>query len=126
MLCNWLLVMLGGALGASCRWGLGAILLPHLYPIPLGTLSVNWIGSFLIGLTLPIATHVSPLPDSLRMLFVTGFLGSFTTYSTFSGEVVTMMMQGEYFWMSATLLANLVGSLLLTFLGTMTIRSLLS
>jgi CrcB protein len=89
------LVALGGALGAACRYlfGVGVMRLTGPAEFPLAILSVNIIGSFLMGLFVVTAAqkglaHFSPL-------VMTGLLGGFTTFSAFSLEAVTLMERGQ-------------------------------
>lgn len=89
------LVALGGAIGAACRYlfGVGVMRLTGPSEFPLAILSVNIIGSFLMGVFVVTAaqkglTHLSPL-------VMTGLLGGFTTFSAFSLEAVTLMERGQ-------------------------------
>jgi len=88
-------VALGGALGASLRWLLGAAVLRALGPtaFPLGVLTANVLGSFLMGVFVVLAaqrglTHLSPF-------VMTGLLGGFTTFSAFSLETVTLIERNQ-------------------------------
>lgn len=88
------LVALGGAVGAALRYlaGLGVLRLIGHQPFPLAILTVNALGSFLMGVFVVVAahrglTHLSPL-------VMTGLLGGFTTFSAFSLETVTLMERG--------------------------------
>lgn len=83
MIPPFLLVALGGGLGAASRHLVGT-LLPKPDGFPLGTLAVNLLGCFFIGLAL----H---LEGRLRLLVVTGFLGGFTTYSAFGLESLDLL-----------------------------------
>lgn len=90
-------VALGGAFGAVCRHGvnLGAVkLLGHGFPY--GTLAVNIIGSFLIGLVIASMAQSWQASETLKFFIVTGFLGAFTTFSTFSLDAVTLWERKEY------------------------------
>lgn len=93
MLRQLLLVALGGALGSAMRY-LTAILLARHYtgPIPLATLVVNVLGCFLIGLLIGLYSETT----YLRLLFITGFCGGFTTFSTFTAESYVMFREGAY------------------------------
>ena len=91
-----LLVALGGAIGAAVRFltGVGMMRLMGPADFPLAIITVNVIGSFLMGVFAVLAahrglTHLSPF-------VMTGVLGGFTTFSAFSLETVTMMERGEY------------------------------
>ncbi|MZR31169.1 fluoride efflux transporter CrcB [Sneathiella litorea] len=92
----FLSVAMGGALGACARYGVAQVMLRQLGPgYPYGTLFVNIVGSFLIGVLIEIiALRWSPSPE-LRVFLVTGFLGGFTTFSAFSLDVALMVQKGE-------------------------------
>lgn len=84
---TWLLVALGGALGSSARYGLGLLLLGVA---PIGTLAVNTLGCGLMGY---LQARLGPEP--LRVFFMTGFCGGFTTWSAFSLETLTLAQEGR-------------------------------
>jgi CrcB protein len=90
--------------------------------VPLGTLAVNLIGGYLIGVAAAFFAHRHDLPPELKLFALTGILGGFTTFSAFSNEVVSLIAEGRPGWASATAAAHLFGSLLLTMLGIMTVR----
>lgn len=110
-------VFVGAGLGALLRWGLG-LSLNALFPlVPLGTLSANLAGGFLMGVAVQLfATHPSAAPE-LRLLVTTGFLGGFTTFSTFSAEAVDLIARRLYGWTLLHVGAHLLGSLVLTIIG---------
>ncbi len=121
MLLNVLQVALGGAAGAALRYltGIGVVRLFGHGGFPLGIITVNVLGSFLMGVFVVAAaqkslTHLGPL-------VMTGFLGGFTTFSAFSLETVTLFERGEtvqavaYVLISVLMsIAALVAGLLLT------------
>lgn len=119
------LVMTGGALGALCRyattlvtgrlWGTG---------FPWGTLAVNWVGCFLIGVCFGLADYRNVLSPSARLFFVTGFLGALTTFSTFALESVLYARPGAAHLAAANFIAHNVGGLALVFLGIWLVRVL--
>ena len=110
-------VFLGAGLGALLRWTLGARLNPLFPTLPLGTLAANLLGGLLIGLVLTWQGRHPGLPPELRLFLVSGFLGGLTTFSTFSAEVVGLLVRGDYLWGLGAAAAHLVGSLALTALG---------
>ncbi len=113
-------VATGAVAGAITRWGL-AVALNGLFPaLPPGTLLVNVAGGYLMGLALGAFAANPGLPPEWRLLLVTGFLGSLTTFSTFSGEVIHLLQQGRTGWALATIGAHLVGALVATFAGLVT------
>jgi len=104
-----LYIAVGGAIGSLARYGMGAwIQAKDAVGFPWGTFAVNGLGSLLIGVVLGYLTAVEAGPN-LRLFLVVGILGGFTTFSTFSYEVVTLFQSGE--WARAGLYA--VGSLVL-------------
>ncbi len=113
---------LGAAIGAWLRWGFGLMLNPVLPELPLGTLSANLLGGYLIGLAVAFFMQYPSLSPEWRLLAITGFLGGFTTFSTFSAETVTLLMRGQYVWGAAIIAAHVGGSLLMTVLGMETFK----
>ena len=97
-----LLVAAGGAAGALARWGLAlATARWSAGGLPVGTWAANVAGCFLIGLALPLATD-----DRVRLAAVVGFLGAFTTFSTYSADTLALWEHGR----TALAVANAVGS----------------
>ncbi|MCE2914351.1 MAG: fluoride efflux transporter CrcB [Rubrivivax sp.] len=111
----------GAALGALARWALG-LGLNHLWPqMPLGTLAANLIGGYAVGVALGVFAQQAALAPEWRLFVITGVLGGLTTFSTFSGEVVTSLQAGHPGWALAIAASHLVGSLLLTAAGLATV-----
>jgi CrcB protein len=122
----FLAVGAGAALGAWLRWGLSAAL-NHVTPnLPLGTLASNIVGGYLIGVAVEVLVHHSLLSPEWRLFIITGFLGGLTTFSTFSAEAVGLLSRQQYGWAIALIGAHLAGSLIMTVLGIMTVRALMS
>lgn len=109
---NILLISLGAVMGALLRWGIGLVLNPLFSSVALGTLIANWLGCFLIGIAMGLS-----LGDNQKLLFTTGFLGSFTTFSSFSAELSEKLLIGKYGEATFTLGLHLLGGVLLTILG---------
>lgn len=117
----------GACFGALARWQLGLWLNPNTPDdgvFPWGTLAANLIGGYLIGLCVGIFQNMPQLAPEWRLLCVTGFLGALTTFSTFSAEVVGMLQQGRLLLALSTAGIHLLGSLLLTYLGLLTVKML--
>ena len=112
----------GAAVGAWVRWGLGIVLNPLFTFLPLGTLAANMIGGYLMGIALVLLEGNPLVSPEMRLMATTGFLGGLTTFSTFSGESVTLFTRGEYGWMSLLVVSHVAGSILMTFLGVLTVR----
>ena len=113
----------GAAIGAWLRWGLGIMLNPVFPTLPLGTLSANLIGGLLMGFAMEIITRHAVLTPELRLLVATGFLGGLTTFSTFSAEIVTLLLRKEYWWGTIAIASHVVGSLAMTILGILLVRA---
>jgi CrcB protein len=112
----------GAAVGALLRWWLGLALNPLFPTVPLGTLAANLLGGYLVGVSIALFTQHPGLAPELRLLLVTGFLGGLTTFSTFSAEVVTLLMRGQWAWGLGAAGLHLLGSLSMTVLGIATFR----
>lgn len=119
---SFTLVGIGAAIGAWSRWLLG-VGLNTLFPLlPLGTLFANLIGGYLMGLMMGLITIGANITPEIRLLIMTGFLGGLTTFSTFSGESVTLFSRGEYGWASLHIAGHLLGALMMTALGLFTVQ----
>ncbi|TXG88897.1 MAG: fluoride efflux transporter CrcB [Rhodocyclaceae bacterium] len=118
---SFVAVGLGAALGAWSRWLLGLMLNPLFVMLPLGTLAANLIGGYLVGVAVGVFHLNSGLPPALKLLVITGFLGGLTTFSTFSAEVVERLLAHQLGWALALAGTHLAGSLLMTYLGLLTV-----
>lgn len=118
-------ICIGASAGALARWGLGLWLSPGGV-IPWGTLAANLIGGYLIGICVAVFQAMPHVDPVWRLALVTGFLGALTTFSSFSAEVVTLLMQQRYALALGTAGVHLIGSLLLTLAGIWTVHQLLS
>ena len=117
-------IFCGAGLGALLRAGFNFLTVGAGSILPLGTFISNMVGGYLIGLAVAFFGNNPHLSPEWKLLVVTGFLGGLTTFSSFSAEVVGFMQRGEFTWALGTALLNLVGSLLLTFLGILTYQAL--
>jgi CrcB protein len=113
----------GAAIGAWLRWWLGFLLNPLFPTVPLGTLAANLIGGLLMGLAMEVMTRHTVVSPEARLLITTGFLGGLTTFSTFSAEIVTLLMRKEYLWGSIAVASHVVGSLAMTMFGILLVRA---
>jgi CrcB protein len=95
---SWVLVAVGGAIGAVGRYGVG-VALARWSPaaaLPWGTWAANLAGCFLIGLALPLlSTPDHPERTGLHLLLVTGVLGGFTTFSSYTAETLGLALEGR-------------------------------
>ena len=111
-----LAICIGASAGALSRWGLGLWLSPGGL-IPWGTLAANLLGGYLVGVCLSVFQAMPQIDPVWRLLLVTGFLGGLTTFSTFSAEVVTYLLEARYGLAAFTAWVHVTGSLLMTVAG---------
>jgi CrcB protein len=114
----------GAAIGAWLRWVLGIVLNPVFPTVPLGTLAANIVGGYLVGVAVEYFTQHAGMPPEVRLFIITGFLGGLTTFSTFSAESVALLARAQYAWAAVLIGSHLVGSIVATVLGMMTIKAL--
>lgn len=117
MIYTILAIFSGAGVGALLRWFLGTKL-NSLYPtIPLGTLSANLLGGYLIGLAIAFFASNTAIAPEWRLFIITGFLGGLTTFSTFSAEIVTLIQEGRLSMSIIAALLHVMGSIVMTLLG---------
>ena len=121
MLLNVVVICVSACVGALLRWGFSAWLSPGGL-LPWGTLAVNLIGGYLVGVAIAGFTALPDIDPVWRLVVVTGFLGSLTTFSSFSAEVVGMLVGGRPGLALGTVALHLGGSLLLTWLCFRTVQ----
>ena len=122
-----MVIALGGALGAVARYGISGWVQGWMNTtFPLGTLVVNVTGSFLLGLSLYLLESTAPTTE-MRSFVTIGFLGAFTTFSTFSYEAVVLLQGGEWarggLYVGGSLALGLVGILLGLGLGSFVLQA---
>jgi fluoride exporter len=121
----WVMVALGGAGGSLLRYAVGRLAIHYLGPSTvLGTFLVNVSGSFALGVFISLALQSGSIPANLRLLMAVGFLGGYTTFSTFSFESVQLIQAGEHWRAAASVLGNVVCSLAAAYLGILLGRAL--
>lgn len=114
-----------GALGCLARY----LLSGWVYDLagrgfPYGTLAVNVVGAFLIGLIMEFGLRTTLIPQELRVGLTIGFLGGLTTFSTFSYETFRLLEDGEFVTATVNILASVLVCLVCTWAGIMTARHL--
>lgn len=110
---QWLMIGLGAAFGAILRGGLARFNSLHPW-LPFGTLCANVLGGLLMGVALAYADRLSP---NGRFLLTTGFLGGLTTFSTFSAEVINLLLIKQFTQAVLLIVLHLVLTLVATLLG---------
>lgn len=118
-------IALFGALGCLARY----LLSGWVYALagrgfPYGTLAVNVVGAFLIGLIMEFSLRSTLIPQELRVGLTIGFLGGLTTFSTFSYETYRLMEEGDFVAATVNVLASVLVCLVCTWAGILTARHL--
>lgn len=118
MTTNIILVFLGGGIGSILRY-LTGIWLYRLYPVPwpLSTWLVNVLGSLLIGVVYGLVLAENQVGELHKLLFVTGFCGGFTTFSSFSYENLMLLQDGAYIRFALYAFSSIIVGILMVFLG---------
>jgi CrcB protein len=107
---RYIMIMLGGGVGSLTRYVVGTAIMSRLGGrFPAGTVFINITGSFLIGFTMTLLTQRLHLHPNWRFLLVVGFLGGYTTFSSFEWETLSLIKDGSR-WLG---LINAAGSVLL-------------
>lgn len=119
-----LAVAIGGAFGSVGRYLINAVWMPAAGPhaMPWGTLTVNIAGSFLYGLLFAVLTQYLPHGGTLRVAVLAGFLGGFTTFSSFSFESVRLIQEGQPLVAIVYVLASVLSCLLAVWLGLVLVK----
>ena len=122
---RYLLIAVGGALGAMLRYFIGVVAAERFGPrFPVGTLSINLSACFMIGLILEYMNHHTGVNPAWRYAFAIGFIGAFSTFSTFEWETWSDLTNGA-FWLGILYVAvSLIAGLIAVAIGAFTARSL--
>ncbi len=118
LLMNLLFVAIGSMFGGVSRYWLSGIIQKNAHTLfPLGVLSVNIIGCFIIGLLAGLSVHTNLLTQNHRLFLIIGFCGSFTTFSSFSLDNLKLVTTKAYFLFSLNIGLSVILGLLATWLG---------
>ena len=121
---NILLILIGGAIGSLTRYGASSFAHQKLIgSFPIGTLTVNLVGSLLIGFLWGLAENITVSQNMKTFLFV-GILGGFTTFSSFSLETLTLFREGFIKMALFNILANNILGILFAFVGVLAGKNL--
>jgi CrcB protein len=117
------LVMLGGAFGSGARYLTGVAMLRLFGPgYPFGTLTVNLVGGLAMGLLVGALARLSVPGENWRLLIAVGVLGGYTTFSSFSLDVVNMLQRGDPATAMGYVLISVIGSVVALFAGLALVR----
>lgn len=108
--------MIGGFFGAICRFALGEWIHTN-NGFPLGTFLMNLIGCFILGWFLTFVSKKEKIRPKFTLIIGTGFIGSFTTFSTFSVEILNLFQRGLIFMGIVYVLATTLLGIVLAYLG---------
>jgi CrcB protein len=122
---TYLAISIGAVLGANARFLLGEWVASRLgTAFPYGTLIINVSGSFLVGIVLTVVAERAGAPWWVRPTLAIGFLGSYTTFSTFSYETLSLAQNGSLVLAAANVAGSVVAALLAVVLGTVVGRAI--
>lgn len=120
---SFLLVGVGGFVGSFCRYFLAVFVARQLSTsFPFGTLAVNIIGCFLIGIIFALSERGTAVSPEVRILLTTGFCGGFTTFSTFSYESIRLMQDGELLYVAVNVALSVIVGFASTYIGILIIE----
>ncbi len=120
----FLIVFLGSGIGGACRYGAGMWAMRFLSPANamIGTFGINVLGSMLMAMVAESFALRSGWPAEWRLFLATGILGGFTTFSSFTLEIVTLYQRGELGFAAAYMVGSVALSLVGFFLGLALVR----
>lgn len=122
---NFLLVFVGAGIGGMLRHAVGVAALRWFGSgFPYGTMFVNVVGSLLMGLVAEYWALKAGLPQSARLFITTGFMGGFTTFSTFSLDTALLYERGQVWVSAGYAIASVVLSIAALFLGLAIVRAM--
>lgn len=123
---QFLMIVLGGAVGTGARYAISGYMLRTLgASFPYGTITVNFVGSFLITLIMHIGLSSELISPTMRIVLTTGVMGGFTTYSSFSYETLQYFQEGETFKAMTNTLMMVCSCLIAAWLGLMLAKRIL-
>mgnify|MGYP001004886270 CR=1 FL=1 len=119
-------VAVGGFLGAIARFGMGQLFagLVNSTGFPWGTLAINLLGCFVMSLFLTVTLDLLVINPYFRLGFSTGFIGAFTTFSTFSLEMVQLLQTHHFWYAGMYLFASIVLGIAMSALGLVVARGI--
>ncbi|RUR13654.1 fluoride efflux transporter CrcB [Legionella sp. km772] len=127
MIAPYFFVALGGSIGAIARY-LTVLYAQNTWGLrfPYGTLLVNCLGSFMAGFLLTFLVGRYNAGEYWRLFFFTGFLGAYTTFSSFAAETLLLFKESQWLKLGANIMLNNVGALAMVLIGALLARSALA
>ena len=113
---NYLLVFIGGGIGSICRYGIAVFIKDYNVTFPFATMTANIISCIILGALVGLSLKGS-LHDNHKLIFMTGFCGGFSTFSTFSHETFHLLQNGAYAHGVANIFFSLLICLFCIYLG---------
>jgi len=113
----WLIIGIGSFIGGVLRYWLSGWVQSGVLTFPLGTLSVNFIGSLVLSLIMHLSEHMGLFSEEVRVFWTIGLIGSFTTMSTFSYESFQLLEQNENILFGLNVFSTLILSLAAIYIG---------
>lgn len=124
MIGGYLVVFIGGGLGAALRHGVNRASLAYFGPsFPYGTLIVNIVGGLVMGVVAELFLVKGGGSQEFRLFITTGFLGGFTTFSAFSLDAASMWQRGDYTALGSYVVASVLLSVVALFVGMAAVRA---
>lgn len=115
---KYLWIGLMGLFGALTRYWLGGVIATRTSSaFPWSTFAINVSGSFLLGFLASVGTEAGLIPPTLRIALTVGFLGAYTTFSTWSLETLRLLESGSYLLAATNVLASTIAGLTSAWMG---------
>jgi len=115
---NFFIVGFAAAIGAWLRWLIGYFLYVLHPGLPLGTLAVNLLGGFLMGISIAyFQATTSTLSEELKLFINIGFLGGLTTFSAYTSDIFYLLQKGEVQTSFLFLVSHVFGALIMAYIG---------
>ena len=115
---NFLIIGFASAIGAWLRWGIGYLFYALCPGLPFGSLAVNLLGGFLMGMSIAyFQGTASTLNEELKLFINIGFLGGLTTFSAYTSDIFSLLQRGEVQTSFLFLVSHVFGALIMAYIG---------